>query len=450
MEKNIDVTRIEEIKQKSGNSVVQSLASEIIETEKLKAGSDDVNLALLELTKVLSNSSKGVDVAEIENIVNQRLSDYKIKVSNLSPDIVSQLSTSKPITTTITISTPQGTSTTTKEIDSEILFPLSQLLISDLQASNNVFLYGSAGTGKTYSAELISRFMGWNLIELECNQFTSKLDILGGQTIDGYQAGKLEMAWGNVDENGNKVDGCVLLLDEMPKLDPNTAGILNGALAKVKNRRVKNGIIVNPTIENGRNQKIEMGNIFIMATGNSKLNESNKDYEANFKQDLSLQDRFSGSTYEVFLNIEMVWTKIMLVNQVSRMAFLFIGLEKLRNAIIDNQFQSRAFVSARMFMSLRDTALVYMSDLKKIELNSEEASLFKSRKTIKQGLDSFLSLFSDDQVIILKEAMNYPEFVQKSAQKMKLGLDKMDTKEELEEVQTMIKAYVKFRDDNTI
>jgi MoxR-like ATPase len=36
------------------------------------------------------------------------------------------------------------------------------------------------------------------------------------------------------DGRKDKVDGCVLLLDELPKIDPNTAGILNDALAKVK------------------------------------------------------------------------------------------------------------------------------------------------------------------------------------------------------------------------
>lgn len=45
-----------------------------------------------------------------------------------------------------------------------------------------------------------------------------------------------------------------------------------------------------------------MKKIFIVATGNSKLNEADKDYEANFKQDLSLQDRFAGSTYELIID----------------------------------------------------------------------------------------------------------------------------------------------------
>ena len=73
-------------------------------------------------------------------------------------------------------------------------------------------------------------------------------NLLGGQTITGYQKGRLEMAWENVDEDGNKFDGAVLLLDELPKLDPNTAGILNEALASIKDFKGDNP----PTIRNGK------------------------------------------------------------------------------------------------------------------------------------------------------------------------------------------------------
>ncbi|MBW2998223.1 AAA family ATPase [Candidatus Woesearchaeota archaeon] len=42
-------------------------------------------------------------------------------------------------------------------------------------ARNNVYLYGGAGTGKTYSARTISKLLDWNLITVNCNQFTSAL-----------------------------------------------------------------------------------------------------------------------------------------------------------------------------------------------------------------------------------------------------------------------------------
>ena len=89
--------------------------------------------------------------------------------------------------------------------------------------------------------------------------------MVGGQTIDGYQKGKLEIAWSNVDENGNDFNGAVLCLDEMPKLDPNTAGLLNSALAKVK--------LPNATIRNGRGQSISKGKLVIILRFYSKTSQ---------------------------------------------------------------------------------------------------------------------------------------------------------------------------------
>ena len=87
------------------------------------------------------------------------------------------------------------------------------------------------------------------------------------------------------------------LLWSIIKIDPNTAGLLNEALAKVKD--YKDNIItgkkdIPPTIQNGRNEYLTKGNLMVVATGNVALNTIDPDYEANFKQDLSLLDRFIG------------------------------------------------------------------------------------------------------------------------------------------------------------
>ena len=94
---------------------------------------------------------------------------------------------------------------------------------------------------------------------------------------------------------GKYFSGAVLLLDELPKLDPNTAGVLNDGLSKIKDpsERTEDGLEIRPEITNGRGQIITKGNVFVIATGNSLLNEADVNYEANFKQDLSLQDRFA-------------------------------------------------------------------------------------------------------------------------------------------------------------
>mgnify|MGYP003636793194 FL=1 len=453
MEGKIDKDFAKGVADTSSNPIIQDMAKKIAEREQLKeAGQDEVTLALLELSKTIDNARRGeVDVDEVENIVNDKLKDYKITVNNLSASVRSSLgggaSASSSIPVSLTITTPTGTKTIQKEIPLEVTYPLYQLLISDVLARNNSYLYGGAGTGKTFSAQLIADLLGWELITLECNQFTSKLDILGGQTIDGYQKGKVEIAWSNISEDGKKYDGCVLLLDELPKIDPNTAGVLNGALAKVKDIKAlkdDNGKVVGyklPTIENGRNQKIEMKNIFIMATGNSKLNEADKDYEANFKQDLSLQDRFSGSTYEVFVNIEVEWKLVMQ----EQLAFVFLYLNKLRQAIINNEFTSQAFVSVRLMQNMRDTYYVFRGDSKIYSLpdtledeDGNSKKIFSSPKTIKQTLDSFLSLFSEEQRDVLKDETNYSAFIILANEKNSYALDKINTPKELEEVQELL------------
>jgi len=453
MEGKIDKDFAEGVARNSKNPIVQDMAKKIAERQALNtAGQDEVTLALLELSKTIDNARRGeVDASEVENIVNDKLKDYKITVNNLSASIKQALSgggsSTGSIPVSLTITTPTGTKTIQKEIPLEVTYPLYQLLISDILARNNSYLYGGAGTGKTFSAQLIADLLGWELITLECNQFTSKLDILGGQTIDGYQKGKVEIAWSNISEEGKKYDGCVLLLDELPKIDPNTAGVLNGALAKVKDIKAlkdDDGKVIGykrPTIENGRNQKIEMKNIFIMATGNSKLNEADKDYEANFKQDLSLQDRFAGSTYEVFVNIEVEW-KIVMNHQ---LAFIFLYLNKLRQAIVSNEFASQAFVSVRLMQNMRDTYYVFRGDSKIYELpstledeNGNKQQIFHSPKTIKQTLDSFLSLFSEEQKTVLKDETDYASFVVLAKEKNDYALDKINTPKELEEVQALL------------
>ena len=178
-----------------------------------------------------------------------------------------------------------------------------------------------------------------------------------------------------------------------------------------------------------------------MATGNSKLNEADKDYEANFKQDLSLQDRFSGSTYEVFVNIEVEWKLVMQ----EQLAFVFLYLNKLRQAIINNEFTSQAFVSVRLMQNMRDTYYVFRGDSKIYSLpdtlEDEDGNfkkIFSSPKTIKQTLDSFLSLFSEEQRDVLKDETGYVSFIILANEKNSYALDKINTTQELEEVQELL------------
>jgi ATP-dependent Clp protease ATP-binding subunit ClpA len=311
---------------------VKALFQEAIDREEIKEGTANQQVianTLTQISKIISNAQgakQGVDDVQVERIVKTELANAKIGLSNLDASVTSLLQGQK-INATITILGASGTMTTfSTQIDPEFLTrPLTQLILSDVVAKNNVYLYGGAGTGKTYTAGEIAGLLGWKLVEVNCNQFTSPLDLLGGQTISGYQEGLVSQAWSN-EIDGEKVSGCVLLLDELPKIDPNTAGILNSALAKVKLEGSR------ARITNGRGQKLDKGNLLIIGTGNTRLNETSEDYEANFKQDLSLQDRFVGSTYEIF-----IYYKTEVETTMKGFLFIWLYLVRLRKEIEDKR-----------------------------------------------------------------------------------------------------------------
>ena len=248
--------------------------------------------------------------------------------------------------------------------------------------------------------------------------------------------------------------GCVLLLDELPKLDPNTAGILNALLSRVSEFNKGQA----KEIQDGRGQKIRRGNLFVMATGNTLLNESNAEYEANFKQDLSLQDRFAGSTYEVFVDVAFEWSKIL--NK--KWAFIFIYLNKLRRAIFDEGFQAKAFVSVRIMQSAQKTYQVYRTIMDapagKAQFNamSDPQTSFTPAmgndgytralgimqqdkvKTLEDTLKEFFNLFTDEQVDKLKKVTDYEGFLLVVEEKNRMPLDDLNTPSELEQVQEII------------
>jgi len=181
---------------------------------------------------------------------------------------------------------------------------LESKVVADLLVGNNVYLYGKAGSGKTYAAKAIaSSVMGQKIFTINCSQWTSPVQILGGQTIKGYQEGELIKAW---------AQGGIFIPDEMPKLDPNTAGLLNDALAETAAQPKYNddGTVDEATIPyivNGRGDKVYKGQdqtdpdlkfrFGVIATGNTDLITVGNKYAGNQKQDYSLVDRFAGSMY---------------------------------------------------------------------------------------------------------------------------------------------------------
>lgn len=414
---------------------------------------DEIGSVISALNNAIEQATTNVDVSDekIRDIVSDEIKSTKIGINNLAKSVVELIGRSQ----TVTLVNFQNKSKA--KSDSKIR-KLAEVILSDFEAGNNVYLYGGAGTGKTYISNQIADYLNYKLITLNCNQFTGGLDIIGGQTIEGYQEGRLTTAFGNIDlgtykdENGNDVPykGALLLLDELPKLDPNSAGILNDGLSKIKDPYKYKGtnasgeeIVIPPSIMNGRGELIYKKNIFVIATGNSKLNEADKDYEANFKQDLSLQDRFAGSTYRVTIDPDFELEQIMkgiAVNiggkdLVCNFTFIFNFLFRLRNAIDEQErYNSRAFVSTRLMVSMRDTYIAY-------RVNKAQENPIPNPKTLELGIESFLSLFTDEQRGFLENEVDVKQFYQLIKTKDAMPLNELDTDVDVQEAKDLIEKF---------
>jgi cobaltochelatase CobS len=427
---------------------LQAVGSAQIQTAAMTGEADAELMAVLSaLQTAMKGGGGNVNMADLRKAVNEELAKRKINIDDLAPQLLALLNSTRPVA--FTVRKLFGVqSTQTGDFGKTLARPLTQLILSDVLARNNTYLYGGAGTGKTYLAEEIAEMLGWEKITLNCNQFTSPLDILGGQTIDGYQEGKLSMAWSNIivnaDGSKKKVDGCVLILDELPKIDPNTAGILNEALAKVKDFKVDPATKITkaPTIRNGKNEVLELGNLFVIATGNVALNTIDPDYEANFKQDLSLQDRFIGSTYRVYVDYEFEATSIM-----KGFAFIWLFLVKVREAIQTNRGSGQAFVSIRLMTNVKSTYLAY----REVLANSEQkrgklgVDAISKPKTIVESMENFFGLFKPATKEAILNEVDFNQFKRIVEEKNNMPYDPnkidFDTAQELQMVQQVIADY---------
>jgi len=262
-----------------------------------------------------------------------------------------------------------------------------QKMVDDLVMGNNVFLVGGAGTGKTYLAEnlLAKAALGRQHIIINCSQWTSPTEIIGGQTMDGYVEGKLIEAWHH---------GYVLILDELPKIDPNTAGLFNDALAKTK--------IPNAVIFNARKESFAKHNNFAcIATGNIYPDKESMNYGANNKQDLSLLDRFSGSVYFVEKNPAIE-------KQIIQNDMLWSICDKMRAAIEELKYEAQ--LSLRFMQNARDA---YLLEMQRVKNNGKDGVKANAGKTFKSSVDSYLSTFTDVQRKNLKDKIRYNDIFPK-------------------------------------
>jgi len=309
--------------------------------------------------------------AIVDNAINQRKICYE--------DLCEELSKAISETQKIQIYLPDMTKS--KEVDNKI--PNLLRIVDDVILGNNIMLIGGAGTGKTYLAEKVAEVLKLETEVINCNQFTSPIEINGGQTIEGYQEGKLINAW---------KEGKLIILDELPKLDPNTAGILNEALAKTNLRPDD----PRAYIVNSRGDRYKKKEGFgVIATGNVYPNTESNAYGANNKQDLSLLDRFGGSVYEIEKNPDFE-KKVILPGHL----FIWSIADKIRTLIEKNKWE------AQVSIRLMETSLrVYKAEMLSIKKGED----MSNRKTLKDVIDSFLWTFTAVQQKEIAKAIKYDE-----------------------------------------
>lgn len=340
---------------------------------------DELEESFNELFDALKNhTGSPVDMKSVDTAVKELLRDSKIGFDQLEPQL-QRMFNSAPQVIKYDLPPVPTTSFKKPEIDS------FQMIVDDMMMGNNVMLIGGAGTGKTYLAEnLVSKLaLGRNYLTINCSQWTSPTEIIGGQTMDGYQEGKLIEAWKN---------GYVLILDELPKIDPNTAGLFNDALAKTK---VKDSVIFNSRRESFTRHE----NFACIATGNVYPDKESIAYGANNKQDLSLLDRFSGSVYFIEKNPSIE-------KQIIQNDMLWSICDKLRSGIEELKYEAQ--LSLRFMQNARDTFNLELSRQKNAGKDGVSAN---AGKTFKSALDSYLSTFTDVQQVNLKEKIGYKEFI---------------------------------------
>lgn len=292
---------------------------------------------------------------------------------------------------------------------------ISTMVVSDLLEGNNVYLTGKAGTGKTYMAEKIANeIMGQPSYVINCSQWTSPIEIRGGQTIRGYEEGLLIKAWAN---------GGILILDELPKLDPNTAGLLNAALAKTADQPKydDNGKIVDgtiPHIVNGKGEKIFKGEGYpkgtkvpedirfrfgVIGTGNTDMMTVGNKYGGNQKQDYSLVDRFAGSFYTIEND------------PILEKSLTYPFVYRVSNAIrefLENQADAAQSISLRTMLNFNRTFEQEM--LTKIQSKFAD-EIFDADgnqvapKTIDDSLSSFLQMMEKNLRVKLEDDSKYKE-----------------------------------------
>jgi hypothetical protein len=372
-----------------------------------QVGGDTVTAILAVLKDYMeSNAGSGMDSNSIRNLIAEYLAKKKINLSDLDQSVIDEIKKNQMVVLTL------PNFGLKLSVDSTIAaIPNIYPIIDDVLAGNNVYLIGEAGGGKTYTAEVVAGLLKRERTTINCSQYTSPTEIVGGQTINGYQKGKLIDAW----ENGK-----VLILDEMPRLDPNTAGLFNDALAKSSKTTPAEKAKINST--NPKEPPVARNNDFaLIATGNVYPNTPPPpQYKANNQQDLSLLDRFSGSVYYTAYSQS-------LDQEISRFKFLYdmlignyyeymdaINKKKaipepkgLRTVLKANNLTELAVVSYRTLVAFR---IAFEYELVRALAKSQGTNVGNEQgKTLVMAFNSFMVAFDTDAKKTIIDATKFTD-----------------------------------------
>lgn len=329
------------------------------------------------MSGVASHFGDKIKYADLDTELQTKLANSTITFDNLDPQlkaILAQIGTTQKVVLSALPDLKKQADLGSIPANTH---PEFIMMLDDLTNGNNIFLVGKKGTGKSHLSRELSKSLRRESVKVNCNQWTSPSELIGGQTIEGYREGALIDAWKN---------GKVLILDELPKLDPNTAGVLNDALALTQSSG-KDSIIFSADVnEDGSKKGYEKHpNFCCIASGNTTGRTVSSSYAANNRQDESLIDRFNGNYYFIEYDRDLEYNLIF--------SKVFEVFDKMRDILIEEDFEDEV----PTLRVMENANVIYRLEmLRHLGVNDGGLPPEPKGKTLRKSVESFLSILDED------------------------------------------------------